>query len=539
MKEMKYGIDGFYFDVEEANKAINFMEVLPDVSTGERLKLASFQKFIVGSLYGWKKDNGNRRFTKSYISMSRKNGKSILISGMAVYELIGGKFPKFNRQIYCTANAKEQAKIVFNMVAQQVRTIRSQSEEIRRQIRHVRDEVTHNPSDSIVRPLSKDTSSLDGFNPTLGILDEYHSAKDDSMMEVLESGMIQQPNGMIVIISTAGFNLNGPMYEEYQYSKDVLDKKEENNGYFIFIAEQDDEKEIHNDNVWIKSNPLLEVDSVNQLMKSKISEKLAEAQSKDNIHDTLVKNFNLWQSASEDSYIKASDWEACETDETFIQSDRDVYIGVDLARLNDLAALAFIYPTEEEKMFVDAHVFVGTKGGLESKSSRDKIDYDLLEKEGYATITQLESGIIDYKQIVNYLIRTIQDNNLNVKGILYDNWGSDLFIAELDANYSHLDFPLIEVAQSFKVLSEPMKQFRLDVYERKIIHNGNPNISIGINNAVVRYDNNANIILDKKKAREKIDTIVAIITAYSQAMFHEFDNSKEMEEYILSSDFGF
>lgn len=537
--EVKNGLGGYTFNVSEANKAIKFIELLPDVSTGEPLRLAAFQKFVIGSLYGWLDKLGNRRYSKAYISKSRKNGKSMIISGMAIYELIGGKLPAYNRQIYCTANAKEQAKIVFNMVTQQMNKLMSQSKAIRQHIRKVRTEINHIPSYSIIKPLSKDTSSLDGFNPTLGILDEYHSSNDDSMMEVLESGMIQQPNGLIVIISTAGFNLNGPMYDEYQYAKKLLKGEQKNNGYFTFIAEQDSEKEIHDEDMWIKSNPLLEVDSVRDLMMKNIKDKLTEAQAKNNIHDTLVKNFNLWQSTSEDSYIKGADWEACYIDEPFEQSDRDVYIGVDLARLNDLAALGFIYPTDENKMFVDAHVFVGTKGGLEDKSIRDKIDYQKLADEGYATITELESGIIDYRQIIDHLINTIQESNLNVKGIMYDAWGADLFLAELENRYSHLKLPLIEVGQSFKQLSEPMKQFRLDVYEKKIIHNNNPNISLGINNALVKYDNNANIILDKRKAREKIDTIVALTTAYTQAMFHEFDNSKDMEEYILSDQFGF
>src|SRR5699024_290351 len=163
----------------------------------------------------------------------------LIVSGISLFELIGGDSPKYNRQIYCTANAKEQAKIVFNMVNQQVnklmskskairksmrkvhseinniqsysvlqqldkeksKKLMSKSKAIRQSMRKVHSEINHIPSYSVLKPLSKDTSKLDGFNPTLGILDEYHQSKDDSMMEVLESGMIQQPNGLIAIIS--------------------------------------------------------------------------------------------------------------------------------------------------------------------------------------------------------------------------------------------------------------------------------------------------------------------------------------------------
>ncbi|WP_251672121.1 MULTISPECIES: terminase TerL endonuclease subunit, partial [unclassified Sporosarcina] len=212
---------------------------------------------------------------------------------------------------------------------------------------------------------------------------------------------------------------------------------------------------------------------------------------------------------------------------------REVYIGLDLSRLDDLTAIGLIFPTENEKYYVDSHVFVGTKGGLQAKIERDKIDYEALARAGIATITDTESGIINYKQVISWLVNFIEHNKLDVKGIMYDPWGAPTVITELE----EYDWPLIEVGQGYRDLSEPLKQFRLDVFEKKIMHDGNPNIEIAVNNAVVKYDNNSNIILDKKINRNKIDAIVAITTAFSQAMYHEYNNN--MEEYILSDDFGF
>ena len=69
-KNLKYT-----FDVEKANEIISFLEMLPDPKSGKPMQLAGFQKFIAGSLMGWVSELGNRRFTKGYLSMSRKNGK--------------------------------------------------------------------------------------------------------------------------------------------------------------------------------------------------------------------------------------------------------------------------------------------------------------------------------------------------------------------------------------------------------------------------------------------------------------------------------
>src|SRR5690625_3008214 len=107
---------------KRAEIAVKFMELLPDISTGQSVKMAQFQLFIIYSLYGWyRKENTDlRRFNKALISMARKNGKSFLISGPAIYELLAGKNPIQNRQIYCTAQSREQASIVFNMVVQRL-----------------------------------------------------------------------------------------------------------------------------------------------------------------------------------------------------------------------------------------------------------------------------------------------------------------------------------------------------------------------------------------------------------------------------------
>src|SRR5699024_5042987 len=118
---------------DKADVAVRFMEMLPDISTGKPVPLADFQAFIVFSLYGWyRKDNHElRRFNKALISMARKNGKSALISSMAIYELLAGKYPELNRQIYCTAQNREQAHIVFDYVSQRLDGLLSKSKTIR------------------------------------------------------------------------------------------------------------------------------------------------------------------------------------------------------------------------------------------------------------------------------------------------------------------------------------------------------------------------------------------------------------------------
>lgn len=119
----------FEFDYfpEKAQNTIDFLEILPDVKTGKTYPLARFQKFIISSLYGWrkKKDHSVRRFRKAMVSVARKNGKTILIAGILLYEFLFGKNPALSRQLFCTANDRSQARIAWTMAKNQLKALRA------------------------------------------------------------------------------------------------------------------------------------------------------------------------------------------------------------------------------------------------------------------------------------------------------------------------------------------------------------------------------------------------------------------------------
>src|SRR5690625_7859228 len=90
--------------------------------------------------------------------------------------------------------------------------------------------------------------------------------------------------------------------------------------------------------------------------------------------------------------------QTCETDPINIYG-RYVFLGLDFSQTGDLTALYAIYPLENEKFYVDGHSFVATVEGLEAKSQRDKIDYQMRIDKGYATKSNLESGFINIEQV--------------------------------------------------------------------------------------------------------------------------------------------
>lgn len=535
LKDLKRKDFDYHFDVDRSNEVIKFIEMLPDPKSGEKLKLASFQKFIVGSLYGWVDELGNRRYTKSYISKARKNGKTLIVTGIGGYELLLGDEPKNERLVGLTANSREQAGIAYDMAKAQFESLRSVSGTIKdmTKIRESTKEVINLRDNSKIKAVSNDASNLEGFQFSFAVIDEFHEAKDRKMYETLRRGQMLLNNPALHVISTAGFNLTSPMFEEYQYITGLLDGLYENDNYFVYCAEQDSEDEVYDQKTWIKSNPLMEIPAVEKVMKKNIQEDVDEAIEKNDLNGILVKNFNMWRQATKETYISYPDWKGAYTDKPFDCTGRDVFIGLDMSRRDDLTAIGFVYPLDDGQYFVDAHTFIGHKGGIRAKSERDKIDYERLIQTDYATLTNTTSGIINDKQVFDWLIGYIEENSLNVQSINYDPWS----MANMIVYFEDYSYPLIEVRQNYMNLSEPLKEFKLDVFEQNIFHKNNPNLNLSIGHAITKTDNNGNILLDKKKNREKIDPLVSVINAYSQAI--HYDHNKNLEKWILSDDFGF
>ncbi|WP_222717485.1 terminase large subunit [Listeria portnoyi] len=539
LEQAEKGELDYVYMPEYADKVIRFIETLPDVKTGETFPLVDFQKFIVSMLYGWREQHNTkaRRFKKAFISMARKNGKSILVAGIALYEFLFGSEPAYSRQIYCTANDKNQSKIVFDMIRKQLEKLRSKYFEIEKMTKRVREELQNREDESYIRPLSRDTGAIDGFEAYVGILDEFAASKTDEMLELLESSQGQLDNPLILIISTAGFNLNGPMYKtEYPYaSKILLEDYHLDDEYFAYIAEQDTAREIKNPDMWVKSNPLLAIPEQRDKVMKYLNKRLKAGFEKGTINKVYVKNFNIWRQSEEESYMTAENWEKAKIEKTDIHGRR-AWIGVDVGRTSDLYAISWLTMNEEMKRWeVDSFSFVATKYGLDTKIKRDSMDYQLLEEKGECQITKLESGVIDNEAVFEWLEDFILSNDLLVEGICYDPYQFGDMLTRIEKTYP--EWPLIEVRQGTRTLSMPTKQFKDDVLNGKVMHMGNQLLSAAVHNAILESNNNG-VRIDKSKNSNKIDPLDALLDAYAICFLEEFTEPLD-DDYIMNGNFSF
>lgn len=531
------------YNAELAGKAVAFMELLGDPKLGKPQPLAPFQKFIIGSIYGWvDKDNENiRRFTDIFISMSRKNGKSLLISGVILYEFLFGKTPQFKRQLYTAANDRKQAGIIFNMVRDRLKALCRKDDSIRKMVKIKRDEIVNLDDGSIIRSFSRDAGLVDGYEPHVAVVDEYANAHTDEMLETLASGQILLPSYLTFVISTAGFDMNVPMHTSmYPYAKKVLSGDVEADRYFTFIAEQDNLAEVDDPNLWIKSNPLMDMTGQYEQMKNYLTNKLNQAKEDGTINRKLVKHFNIWRQATEASYMDSATWENAKSDYPINIDGKKIWFGVDVGRTSDLFAISWLVPVDDEDndkqyWYADNFDFVATKYGLDKKIKSDRLDYRRLEQLGQCEITTLESGVIDTDRVYEWLDSFVYEHNLDVQAVCFDPAQYGTLLALIEKN--HPEWQQIQIQQGWKTLNMPTKTFVDACLDGQIKHSGNELLTAAINNAVLKVDNNGARI-DKNKYANKIDPIDALLDCWAICYTTDLD-MKLTDDYVMSDDFGF
>lgn len=528
----------YEFDLEKTRLPLQFISSLPDPKSMKVNPMALFQQFIIQLIFGWvHKDTGYRRFRKVYISLARKQGKSLISAGIALYLLLYERTPRESRQIYTTANKRDQAKIVFNMTKKQLKAIRGKSKAIKKFTKILQTEIKTN-DDSFISPLSSDADTLDGLDTLLGIFDEYALSRTTEMMDVIESSQSQQDQPMILIISTSSSKLTYPMYQiEYPFVTKLLNEEIEADEYLALVWEQDHPSEVEDENQWIKSNPLLEIGGdTEKKMKAQIRKLYKEGLAKGTISNVLTKHFNMWVQASKESYMTADEWNSARTETKYDIKGRKAYFGLDVSRSGDLTSVSWVIPIEEEQKFlVDSYSFVATKGGsIETKEREDNTPYRELERKGYCSITTLESGLIDYIDMVDWLINFVNENELDVQAVGFDPAYANIIVSKLDDV-----LPLIQVRQTKLVLTSSIRQLKYDTLNGKIIHNSNPLLDRAIYNAITIEDNDL-VQIDKTTNRNRIDPLMALIDAYSEAMYHDLetiDINDEIAEHGYS--FGY
>lgn len=510
---------------EEAQKIVDWFSLLrhsKGILAGQPIMLTTWQKFNLCNIYGWYHvKTGYRRFRKAYIQVGRKNAKSQMMAGISLYETsyTSAKNKELN-EIYTAGTKRDQSKLIFNEAK-----LMLNGSPLKDRFRIMRNEIIHKKTGSFIKPLSKeDGQKGDGTNPQLGCLDEYHQHPTSEFYDLFDSGAKARREPLLLIITTAGTDLNVPCYrQEYKYCSQILDGAIENDSYFVMICELDKGDSIHDEENWKKANPIVMSypEGIQGMRESyQIAKDVPEK-----MRTFLTKNLNAWMQQREDGYMDMAKWKACGQDnfDYSLLEGKECIVGADLAAKIDLCSVAFEFNIDG-KYVVLGHSFM-PEDTLQAKMSTDKVPYDLWAKQDWVTLTP--GAVVDYNFIMQYIKDFEKKYNCKIRELCCDPWNATQFMNDMGAD----GYPPVEIRQGIKTLGGPTKDFREQVYMRKVIHNNNPVLTWAISNAVTKMDPNENIMLDKSKSTERIDPIASVINAHTRAMVMDFQHDIDINKY--------
>lgn len=537
LRDLKEGPKrGLTWDLAAANKAIRFYRTVLKLNGGEfeglPFELLPWQKFIVGSIFGWKASDGYRRFRVVYVESGKGSGKSPLAAGVGLTGLIADN--EARAEIYAAATKKDQAMILFRDAVAMVQ----QSPELTKRLvcsgtgQNIWN-LAYLKSGSFFRPISSDDGQS-GPRPHMALIDEVHEHKTNMVVEMMRAGTKSRKQALIFMITNSGSNKRGPCWEYHEYGSRVASGALIDDGFFAYICSLDEgDDPIQDESCWFKSNPSLQ-DADLPGMKY-LREQVTEARGMPS-KEAMVRRLNFCEwTGAESPWISWDVWsQAEERVPMSLLRNRPCVGGLDLSSTTDLTSFVLLfYPTYEDPHWRLLPYFWIPDHELDKREARDKVPYAAWIKSRDLETTP---GRAISKLHVLRRMQTIC-SYFQVDKIAYDRWRIE-DMRQLMSEYDITLPELVEFGQGFKDMGPAVDEFErrlLGMLElpseeeggsaeffddglpatvvESLRHDGNPVMTWCAGNAVIVSDPANNRKADKAKATGRIDGIIAAIMA--------------------------
>lgn len=492
--------DDLEFRKETADRAISFIGILKHFrgkSSGKPFILEPFQTFIVANLTGWYwKETGDRRFTSAYIEMARKGGKTALIASLAMYYFIADG--EDGAEVDIAANNFEQAKICFEFIQQYCKQLDPQQ----RDLKVYRSSIELPCTASKINVFSADASGKDGFNASVGIIDEYHSAKTTGMRDIIKSSMGMRRDPMLLTITSAGFDKSLPCYQLRTTCIEILSGLKTDDSTFAIIYGLDEGDDWTDEKVWIKSNPNLERTVTTKYLREQVTSAINNPTEEVSVR---TKNLGQWLSTSSvwipDTYINKCT-KTVNLDD--FNEDSECWVGVDLASVGDMTAVTFmLFKEDDETPYFHTKYYLPETALVESPNREL---YKHWSRTGELTVCS--GNVTDYDYITNDIMAMY--NRFMIRKVAYDSWNS----VQWAIKATELGLPLEPYSQSIGNFNKPTREFERLIRQGKCVIDNNEITRWMFRNVAIKTDTNGNIKPNKGAgAEKKIDGIISQITA--------------------------
>ena len=494
----------YVFDEAKADRPIAFIERFCRHSKGEwagqPVRLELFQKAFIQALFGFiDPATGLRRYREAFFLVGRKNGKSTLLAGLALYMLIADG--EGGAEVYSTATKYAQARLLFDECHNMVK----QSPELSKHFRKRKSDLYYIPTMSKLQPLSRNSDSLDGLNASFVIMDELHGIKDRNLYEVMRQSQSARRQPLLVMITTAGTVRECIFDDMYNHACEVADGIITDNSFLPVLYELDKRDEWTDPTAWKKANPAL--DSIKKTDDLQLKVERAK-QNPNDLSGVLCKEFNIRET------VKTAwlSFDAINNMETFdLEQFRGAYCigGVDLSITTDLTCASLLFMRRGSDRKYIAQMYFLPADRLQERVQQDKIPYDKWFERGLLRLCTGNS--INYSDVTQWFVEIIKEYDLFPAWIYYDSYSARYFVEEMQMQ----GFTMVRCIQGAKTLSLPMQMLGADLQAHKVNYNNNPILKWCLTNTGVQTDRNGNIVPIKNQSpRQRIDGTAALLDCY-------------------------
>jgi phage terminase large subunit-like protein len=462
------------------------------------VELSNWQKFVIGSVFGWKRKDRTRRYRYAYIECPRKQGKSTLLAGVGLDMLCCDG--EMGAEIYAAATKRDQARIIFDEAKRMV----GASPELQRYVNRFKLNLSVDRTGSKFEPLSSDERTLDGLNPHCVLIDELHRHRTRHLLDVLDTALGARRQPLLWIITTAGDDSPESVYaSENDYATKVLEGTIEDDNVFAFITTIDAGDRWDDPKAWAKANPNLGVS-----VKLDDLQRQAQKAAKSPAALVAFKRLRL--------NVRTSDAERAIDMVQWGKNSRGKFDpdklprttcwgGLDLSSKIDISAFVKLFEADQDGIMRVACRFWMPAATIEERADRDRMPYRRWVDEGWIEATP--GNVIDHAEIRDAILG--DSKHFEIDGVAYDPWNA----TQLGVELNERGVQAFEFIQGLRTYTAPTKELAALLADRKLDHGDNPVLRVMASNMKVQTDKNFNQMPIKSKSLGRIDGMTALVMA--------------------------
>lgn len=536
----------FYYSPARANHVIEFFENYLHHSKGKQggklVKLELWEKAMLAAVFGFIDIEGNRQYRKCGLIVGKKNGKSLLSSGVGLYmQTADGEA---GPEVYSAATKRDQAKIIWSEAKRMVR----KSPSLLRRVRTLVAELVSDFNDGIFKPLASDADSLDGLNIHCALLDEIHQWRNGrALYDIIADGITAREQPLIFMTSTAGVIREDIYDDTYEEAEKIINGYFDPDGYqddrtIYFIYELDSRSEWTDPKCWKKANPGLGTIKNYRILADKVKKAM---QNPALVKNLVCKEFNIRETSSEawltfeeldnrDTYLLDREnrrlvWRHELEDKTIqeivLPYPRYGIGGADLSSTTDLTAAKLLFMVPGCENIFSLSMYWLAADLLDRRTNEDRIPYDRWFDRGL--LRTCPGNKVHAKYVKEWFVELQEELDIFIPYIGYDAWSAPYWVEDMKTVFGPT--AMIAVHQGKKTLSDPMKRLKNDLESKVVVYNNNPIDKWCLANTSYEEDKNGNIQPHKtSKPTRRIDGTAALLDAYTILQ----DKQEEYESMI-------